>query len=56
MNQDHHDEQMEALRADFERMWKLHIEQGIVDNNLNPQTVAFMRDVAWKAFKYGKVK
>ena len=56
MNKDHYDEQMEALKSDFEKVWTLHIEPYVKEMNVNQQTLAAFKNISWIAFRYGKVK
>lgn len=56
MNKLHHEEQMEAARRDFERVWeqklfpRLQVMGKVTDNH----TMGAFRDIAWTAFRAGQ--
>jgi hypothetical protein len=51
MNQNHHNEQMEALRRDFEELWQCSLKERSrkleIPDALSPAT----KDIAWQAFR-----
>ncbi len=56
MNQDHHSEQMEALRKEFEELWATDLcsRWKLFDPDHSHMVAA--NDIAWQAFRYGKIK
>ena len=60
MNLEHHTEQMEAMRAEFARLWQDTLEQrACILRPLNQDIsldkwLAYSMDIAWQAFRAGK--
>jgi hypothetical protein len=53
-NQDHHAEQMEAMRAEFAKLWTERLVPWLRDMRIEPRAASLFEDLAWKAFKAGK--
>ena len=57
MNQEHHAEQMDAARRDFDEFWKTKLLPilftGKVDERTTDSDFGFIHTVCWRAFQYG---
>jgi hypothetical protein len=54
MNQSHHDEQMEAQRADFNKLWETVIIPQLKKEKVTGKELFHCEVVAWIAFKAGQ--
>ena len=54
MNLEHHSEQMEAARRDFDKLWNEKLELRAVNMGARDErTLSFAQDIAWQAFLHG---
>lgn len=54
MNQNHHDEQMEAMRLEFFQLWDEKILSRLDSMHVAPNWHPAIQDIAWLAFRTGK--
>ena len=54
MNIEHCKEQMEAMRNEFQQMWRTEIKAVLIDFKTDPKDMQAIEHACWMAFKAGK--
>ena len=54
MSIDHHTEQLEAIRADFLKLWSDDLEPRAIALGATSKTLPVVADIAWRVFRHSK--